>query len=111
MDWVERERANHIYGNVFTRSRLITGVKGDDGAVRPDLELQSKTDVKAIEEEVTSFLRGGEPYLAEAGKDEYPELYIHDFGRNEKGGWTAEQVCYLSFLGLLNFRLILMVII
>ncbi|KAL5340189.1 NADP-dependent oxidoreductase domain-containing protein [Aspergillus crustosus] len=91
-DWVERERANHIYGNVQTRSRLVNGVKDENGAVRPELEVQSKTDVKAVEEEIRGYLRGGEPYLVEAGKEVYPELYIHDFGRNEKGGWTAEQI-------------------
>ncbi|KAL4916757.1 hypothetical protein BDW62DRAFT_218577 [Aspergillus aurantiobrunneus] len=96
MDWTERERSNHIYGDVLTRSQLINGARDDSGAVRPDLVLQSKTTVDAIAEEIKTFLRGGVPYLAsgqdEDGDKEYPDLYIHDFGWNEKSGWTAEQI-------------------
>ncbi|KAL2811832.1 hypothetical protein BDW59DRAFT_155437 [Aspergillus cavernicola] len=92
MDWVERERSNHIYGDVLSRSQLIQGVKEDDGAVRPELTLQSKTQPAAIEQEITNFLRGGTPYLSQVENDDYTDLYIHDFGRNEKSGWTAEQV-------------------
>ncbi|KAL4880319.1 hypothetical protein BJY04DRAFT_219313 [Aspergillus karnatakaensis] len=100
-DWAERERSNAIYGNVLTRSRLIRGVRGDDGILRPDIELQSKTDVKSVEEEVRGFLRGGVPYIptGETVKEEVEELYVHDFGRNEKGGWTAEQLWALEVIG------------
>ncbi|KAL3470327.1 hypothetical protein BJX99DRAFT_264319 [Aspergillus californicus] len=90
MDWVERERSNHIYGDVKSRSRLISGVI-EDGAVRPVLTLQSKAQPASIEEEVKTFLRGGTPYTAQTETD-YTDLYVHDFGRNEKSGWTAEQI-------------------
>ncbi|KAL2860975.1 uncharacterized protein BJX67DRAFT_386132 [Aspergillus lucknowensis] len=91
-DWTERERSNHIYGDVLSRSKLIKGVRGDDGAVRPDLTMMSKPSNNAIGEEVTNFLRGGVPHLGEAEKDDLTDLYIHDFGRNEASGWTAEQI-------------------
>lgn len=101
MDWTERERANHIYGNVLTRSQLVKGVESD-GAVRPDLTLQSNSDNESIKQEIKNFLQAGQPYLApgQEGEAEIPDLYIHDFGRNENGGWTAEQVCmiYSSFV-------------
>lgn len=96
MDWTERERANHIYGNVLTRSQLVKGVKSD-GAVRPDLTLQSNSDNESIKQEIKNFLQAGQPYLTpgQEGEAEIPDLYIHDFGRNENGGWTAEQVCMI----------------
>lgn len=99
MDWAERERANHIYGNVMSRSQLVKGVKSD-GAVRPDLELQSTSDNESIKQEIKNFLQAGQPYLAPGheGEAEIPDLYIHDFGRNENGGWTAEQVCMMYSL-------------
>ncbi|KAI9375913.1 hypothetical protein BJX61DRAFT_539368 [Aspergillus egyptiacus] len=94
MDWAERERSNHIYGEVLSRSRLIGGVRGEDGNVRPELELQSQAGSSAIEEEVRGFLCAGVPDLSSVEEKEgrYGDLYIHDFGRNEKGGWTAEQI-------------------
>lgn len=97
MDWTERERANHIYGNVQTRSQLVKGVKSDDGAFRPDLTLQSNSDNESIKQEIKNFLQAGQPYLApgQDGDAEVPDLFIHDFGRNENGGWTAEQVCMI----------------
>jgi hypothetical protein len=94
MDWVERERSNHIYGDVQSRSRLIKGVRDAEGAVRPDVEIQSKPGNDAIEEEVKKFLSAGVPHLGSAENDDLSDLYIHDFGRNEKSGWTAEQVCF-----------------
>jgi hypothetical protein len=98
MDWVERERSNHIYGDVQSRSRLIKGVRDSEGAVRPDVEIQSKPGNDAIEEEVKKFLSAGVPHLGSAENDDLSDLYIHDFGRNEKSGWTAEQVCFSSSL-------------
>jgi hypothetical protein len=92
-DWVERERSNHIYGDVLSRSRLIAGVR-EDGSVRPDLDLQSKPSNDAIKEEVQKFLRGA---VGPTDTDDLTDLFIHDFGRNEKSGWTAEQVWALKF--------------
>jgi hypothetical protein len=94
MDWVERERSNHIYGDTQSRSRLIKGVRDAEGAVRPDVEIQSKPGNDAIEEEVKKFLSAGVPHLGSQENDDLSDLYIHDFGRNEKAGWTAEQVCF-----------------
>ncbi|KAL4755625.1 uncharacterized protein BDW70DRAFT_168643 [Aspergillus foveolatus] len=87
-DWVERERSNHIYGDVLSRSRLIAGVR-EDGSVRPDLDLQSKPSNDATKEEVQKFLRGA---VGPTDTDDLTDLFIQDFGRNEKSGWTAEQI-------------------
>ncbi|KAF9894139.1 hypothetical protein FE257_009112 [Aspergillus nanangensis] len=89
MDWTERERINHIYGNTLSRSQLVSGIKDADGAVRPELTLQSKPKSPEVEAELKEFLVGGTPYLA---GDDVKELYVHDFGRNEASGWTAEQI-------------------
>ncbi|KAL6237538.1 hypothetical protein BDW75DRAFT_79080 [Aspergillus navahoensis] len=88
-DWVERERSNHIYGDVLSRSRLIKGAREEDGSVRPDLDLQSKPSNDVIKEEIRRFLREA---VGQAESDDLTDLFIHDFGRNEKSGWTAEQV-------------------
>ncbi|KAL4890286.1 hypothetical protein BDV59DRAFT_204471 [Aspergillus ambiguus] len=93
MDWAERERSNHIYGDTLTRSQFINGIKCEDDSLVPDVQLQSKFTSEGQKEEALKFLRGGKPHLAgdNAGNDG-KDLYIHDFGRNEKAGWTAEQV-------------------
>ncbi|KAL2843562.1 hypothetical protein BJX68DRAFT_154849 [Aspergillus pseudodeflectus] len=98
MDWVERERSNHIYGDTQSRSRLIKGVRDAEGAVRPDVEIQSKPGNDAIEEEVKKFLSAGVPHLGSQENDDLSDLYIHDFGRNEKAGWTAEQIWGLEVI-------------
>lgn len=57
--------------------------------LRPDVNLQSEIQggSDADREHVVGFLKGG------AGTDPKEEkLYVHDFVRNEKVGWTAEQV-------------------
>ncbi|KAL4988022.1 hypothetical protein BDW68DRAFT_177353 [Aspergillus falconensis] len=95
MDWVERERSNHIYGDVLSRSRLIKGAREEDNSVRPDLDLQSKPSNDATKEEVQKFLRGA---VGQADSDDLTDLFIHDFGRNEKSGWTAEQIWSIEVL-------------
>ncbi|KKK15991.1 hypothetical protein P175DRAFT_0440682 [Aspergillus ochraceoroseus IBT 24754] len=99
MDWAERERSNHVYGHTLTRSQFINGVRGADGDVQPDLNLQSKPPSAAIEAEIQRFLCGGIPQLNDALESEgYKGIYIHDFGRNEQAGWTAEQVWSLELI-------------
>ncbi|KAL4999501.1 hypothetical protein BDV10DRAFT_184393 [Aspergillus recurvatus] len=94
-DWVERERSNHIYGDVLSRSQLIKGTREEDGHVRPDLDLRSKPSNDASREEVQKFLRGA---VGQADSDDLTDLFIHDFGRNEKSGWTAEQIWSIEVL-------------
>ncbi|KAL4739917.1 hypothetical protein BDV11DRAFT_107108 [Aspergillus similis] len=88
-DWVERERSNHIYGDVLSRSRLVAGVREQNGSVRPDLDLQSNPSSDTIKEDVQKFLRAA---VGQTDTDDLTDMFIHDFGRNEKSGWTADQV-------------------
>ncbi|KAL5356450.1 hypothetical protein BJX96DRAFT_171624 [Aspergillus floccosus] len=99
MDWTERERSNHIYGDTLTKSQFIKGIKKDDGSIVPELSLQSKPASKEQEEQIVKFLTGGKPHVTGETEDELKDLYIHDFGRNEKAGWTAEQVWGLEDIG------------
>lgn len=98
-DWVKREHEDHIFGRVEGRSRLLRGVKGDDGKVRPGVDFQTQTD----DETVKKFLRGEvladgsetEGFLVEAEGEEYGEgegLWLQSFVSNLDSGWTAEQV-------------------
>ncbi|KAL4933205.1 uncharacterized protein BDV17DRAFT_286883 [Aspergillus undulatus] len=111
MDWLERGRSNHVYGDVLSRSRFVRGVRGDDGGMRPDIQVQSKTEAgDEVVGKIKAFLTGGTPYLPpdfasasgqngnEKEQKEYPDLYIHDFGRNEKSEWTAEQIWGLEVI-------------
>ncbi|KAL4940275.1 hypothetical protein BDV06DRAFT_213591 [Aspergillus oleicola] len=93
MDWVERQRSNHIYGDVLSRSKLVKGLVNGSGVIKPEIEVQSSAKDA---DKIKAFLTGGVPHLTSAEGDgekdkDHADLYIHDFGRSEKGGWTAEQ--------------------
>lgn len=71
---------------------MIDGVHNADGVLQPDLHLQSEIQrgSDADRERVAGFLRGGT--VPDGGGSWEEKLYMHDFVRNEKAGWTAEQV-------------------
>lgn len=112
-DWTPRVHEDHIFGKVEGQSRLFRGVKGDDGKVRPNVDIQTQTD----DEKVKKFLRGevladGSPtegFLVDADGEEYGEgegLYLQNFVKNLDSGWTAEQVFYsFPFLFWLDYEL------
>ncbi|KAK1142531.1 hypothetical protein N8T08_007505 [Aspergillus melleus] len=98
-DWTKREHEDHIFGRVEGQSRLFRGVKGEDGKVRPNVDIQTKTD----DETVKKFLRGEvladgsttEGFLVDAEGEEYGEgegLWLQSFVNNLNNGWTAEQI-------------------
>lgn len=100
-DWEEREHQDHIFGKVLGRSRLIRGSKGDDGKVRPVIDINTEIN----DPKVKQFLRGeilidGTPcegFLVDNEGEEYGEgegLFLQSFvvNQDEGYGWTAEQV-------------------
>ncbi|RHZ74721.1 hypothetical protein CDV55_109057 [Aspergillus turcosus] len=100
-DWVDREHQDHIFGKILGRSRLIRGSKGDDGKVRPAVDINTEID----DPKVKQFLRGeilidGSPcegFLVDNEGEEYGEgegLFLQSFvvNQDEGYGWTAEQI-------------------
>ncbi|EAW24858.1 uncharacterized protein NFIA_103460 [Aspergillus fischeri NRRL 181] len=100
-DWAEREHKDHIFGTLKGRSRLIRGSKGDDGKVRPAVDINTKID----DPKVKQFLRGeilidGSPcegFLVDNEGEEYGEgegLFLQSFvvNQDDGAGWTAEQI-------------------
>ncbi|RHZ68484.1 uncharacterized protein CDV56_108303 [Aspergillus thermomutatus] len=100
-DWLEREHNDHIFGKIMGRSRLLRGSKGDDGKVRPAVDINTKID----DPKVKQFLRGeiladGSPcegFLVDNEGEEYGEgecLFLQSFVVNQDSGygWTAEQI-------------------
>ncbi|KAL4963694.1 uncharacterized protein BDV14DRAFT_190789 [Aspergillus stella-maris] len=106
MDWVERMRSNHVYGDVLSKSKLVKGVEGESGAVKPEIEVQSSLKDEGVKGKIREFLTGGTGYLPTASEEDeknkdLADLYIHDFGRSEKSGWTVEQIWALETI---NFQ-------
>jgi len=104
LDWQEREHTDNIFGKLNGRSRFIRGVKGDDGKVRPAVEVQTKVGEPESDAKVQRFLRGevlidgsaSEGFLVDEEGAEFGEgegLYLQSWVVNEESGWTAEQVC------------------
>ncbi|KAF7160310.1 hypothetical protein CNMCM5623_005830 [Aspergillus felis] len=100
-DWVAREHNDHIFGKLMGQSRLIRGSKGDDGKVRPAVDINTKIDNPKVKQ----FLRGeilidgspSEGFLVDNVGEEYGEgegLFLQSFVVNQDDGygWTAEQV-------------------
>jgi hypothetical protein len=106
LDWERRDHTDSIFGTLHGRSRLIRGVKGADGKVRPAVEIQTKVNDAAADEKVAKFLRGeiladgsaSEGFLVDDEGAEFGEgegLYVQSWVVNEESGWTAEQVCFM----------------
>jgi hypothetical protein len=103
LDWQERDHTDNIFGTLHGRSRFIRGAKGDDGKVRPAVEVQTKVGESEADEKVQRFLRGeilvdgsaAEGFLVDEEGAEFGEgegLYVQSWVVNEESGWTAEQV-------------------
>lgn len=102
LDWRLEDHSDYVYGTVQTRSRFAYGTRDADGTIRPKFDLQTKTSSAEIEQ----FLRGEieEDWTKAAGflveeRDgtpglETPGVWVHTFARNDKAGWTAEQVSF-----------------
>ncbi|CAG7971601.1 unnamed protein product [Penicillium olsonii] len=101
LDWASYEHTDYFFGSVKGQSRFVHGTPGKDGSIRPEFELQ--TDTKS--EQIKQFLRGevnvdltkAEGFLVEAQHEPCnisnpPGCWVHTFEKNEKLGWTVEQV-------------------
>lgn len=103
-DWRARDHTDRVFGPLLSQSRLIRGSKGEDGKVRPALELQTTPQ----DEKIVKFLKSeiksdgseeAEGFLVDDAQDKdgmvYGEgegLWLHSWVRNQENGWTAEQV-------------------
>lgn len=103
LDWQERAHTDNIFGTLKGRSRFIRGAKGDDGKVRPAVEVQTKVGEPEADAKVQRFLRGetlvdgsaADGFLVDEEGAEFGEgegLYMQSWVVNEESGWTAEQV-------------------
>ncbi|RAK96880.1 uncharacterized protein BO80DRAFT_365362 [Aspergillus ibericus CBS 121593] len=101
LDWNPHVHRDYVFGTLSVRSRLVGGVKDEDGHVRPALEL----DTRDLVDRVYDFLRGrvsvtGEPeegFLVEETLREY--AWLHTVSRSEEVGWTMEQVWGFEMIG------------
>lgn len=109
LDWQDREHVDNIFGTLQGRSRFFRAAKGEDGKVRPAVDVQTKVGVPEQDAKVPRFLRGeiladgsaSEGFLVDDEGAEFGEgegLYLQSFVQNSESGWTAEQVCFVSFV-------------
>ncbi|KKK23622.1 hypothetical protein ARAM_005619 [Aspergillus rambellii] len=100
-DWKKRQHTDNIFGRVEGQTRLLRGVKGADGRVRPVVSLCTKLD----EAKIARFLRGevladgseeAEGFLVDDGVGgEYGEgegLWLQSYVESLDSSWTAEQI-------------------
>lgn len=104
LDWSENLQEDHLFGKCIAQTRLIRGIKQDNGKIVPNIDIQTQIE----DETVAKFLKGeildqdctSEGFLVEAprkydaGEDE--GLWVQLFVRNQVNGWTAEQVSLIS---------------
>lgn len=106
-DWNGREHSDHIFGTVEGRSRFLSGSKGEDGKVRPDVDVCTNIGGNGVgDARVKKFLRGEiladdsecEGFLVEDGDG--LGVWFQSFVENkdEGYGWTAEQVWIFSLV-------------
>jgi hypothetical protein len=103
VDWRVRPHTDRIFGSINGQSRFVRASKGEDGKVRPDVDVQSSPK----EEKIAKFLKGetdleGKPdegFIVDeiADKDgivygEGEGLWLQNWVKSEDGAWTAEQV-------------------
>ncbi|KFY81291.1 hypothetical protein V500_11552 [Pseudogymnoascus sp. VKM F-4518 (FW-2643)] len=100
LDWSENLQEDHLFGKCIAQTRLIRGIKQEDGNIVPNIDIQTQIEDEAI----AKFLRGeildqdrtSEGFLVEAPREddagEGEGLWVQLFVRNQVNGWTAEQV-------------------
>lgn len=97
LDWDETTPLkDFVFGTRQSRNRFITGQRGIDGRVVPDLAPKTEIDNKVIGQ----MLRGeiapegshGGGFLVEGDEAEDAGLWIHTFDYREDAAWTVEQV-------------------
>ncbi|RAK71409.1 uncharacterized protein BO72DRAFT_392054, partial [Aspergillus fijiensis CBS 313.89] len=110
-DWEIYSQENFLFGGIVCRNRFIRGDSsvaalmdaggsdggGDDGVVRPAVEVQSPLKDGGDQAVVRRFLRGevevdgctlSEGFLGDGGVG----IWGHVFDRKKGGGWCSEQV-------------------
>ncbi|RAH69352.1 uncharacterized protein BO66DRAFT_324848, partial [Aspergillus aculeatinus CBS 121060] len=102
-DWEVYSQENFLFGGIVCRNRFIRGDSsvavltdaggsdggGDDGVVRPAVEVQSMLKDDGDQAVVRRFLRGE----VEKGQgDGVMGIWGHVFDRKKGGGWCSEQV-------------------
>lgn len=112
LDWEEREHVDNIFGTLHGRSRFFRGAKGEDGKVRPAVDIQTKVGEPEADAKVQKFLRGEvlvdgsacDGFLVDDEGAEFGEgegLYMQSFVVNREYDWTAEQVSTEIVLGII----------
>ncbi|KAJ5777850.1 hypothetical protein N7520_001096 [Penicillium odoratum] len=103
LDWNGRDHVDNIFGTIHGRSRMFRGAKGDDGKVRPALDVQTKVGETEADAKVQKFLRGeilidgsaSDGFVVDDEGAEFGEgegLWVQSYVMNQDSGWTAEQV-------------------
>lgn len=104
LDWSKHDHTDYFFGSVNGRCRYVQGAAAKDGSIRPEFNLQTDTESA----EIKQFLKGeieldwtkSAGFLVEEqdalSEDGIPGLWVHTFERNEKSGWTAEQVSIIQ---------------
>ncbi|KAJ5082734.1 hypothetical protein N7532_011777 [Penicillium argentinense] len=103
LDWTSREHVDNIFGTLSGKSRHFRGAKGEDGKIRPAVEVQTSVGKPEDDAKVQKFLRGeilsdgsaSDGFLVDEEGEEFGEgegLYMQSFVQNNENGWTAEQI-------------------
>ncbi|KAJ6188585.1 hypothetical protein N7519_003493 [Penicillium mononematosum] len=106
LDWEIRDHQDYFFGEVKAQCELVHGAVDADGIVRPEFEFQTPN----VNAQIKKFMRG--EIEVDGGKsggfivedwsgmvEEGPGLWVHTFERNDKSGWTAEQIWGFEMLG------------
>ncbi|KAL3443571.1 hypothetical protein BJX65DRAFT_311729 [Aspergillus insuetus] len=93
LNWTERKQKDPLFGILRGRSRLVGGTRDDDGIVRPAIEIESTLTDEKAKSVIRDFLRD---FTTAASHDNLSDLYMHDYVRSEKAGWTVEQTWGIS---------------
>lgn len=112
LDWEEREHVDNIFGTLQGRSRFFRGEKGEDGKVRPAVDIQTQVGEPEADARVKKFLRGEvlvdgsacDGFLIDDEGAEFGEgegLFMQSFVVNQEMDWTAEQVSCLRVFGMI----------
>ncbi|CAP80491.1 hypothetical protein E8E15_010622 [Penicillium rubens] len=106
LDWEIRDHQDYFFGEVKAQCEFVHGAVDADGIVRPEFEFQTPN----VNAQIKKFMRGeievdgskSAGFIVEDWSgmaDEGPGLWVHTCERNDKSGWTAEQIWGFEMLG------------
>jgi hypothetical protein len=104
LDWEIRDHQDYFFGEVKAQCEFVHGAVDADGIVRPEFEFQTPN----VNAQIKKFMRGeievdgskSAGFIVEDWSgmaDEGPGLWVHTCERNDKSGWTAEQVSIVIY--------------